>query len=152
MGKTSKSTHISQNIGQELSGRLIGKPWKPFGKVGQETGFGLSITWKHLEDPGNRFGKAARQKSPENRNFTRHQKTNHGKSMQGHRKTNRFPKCMPLVLWPKPSRQVSLEPSGKPPENNQEKRWVAGGSNNVTQPFFTTNQIVSPSHLKLQPK
>ena len=62
MGKTSKSTHIGQNIGQEMSGRLIGKPWKPFGKVGQETGFGLSITWKHLEDPGSRLKKAARQK------------------------------------------------------------------------------------------
>ena len=62
MGKTLKSTHIGQNIGQEMSGRLIGKPWKPFGKVGQETGFGLSITWKHLEDPGSRLKKAARQK------------------------------------------------------------------------------------------
>ena len=83
MGKTSKSTHIGQNIGQEMSGRLIGKQWKPFGKVGQETGFGLSITWKHLEDPGNRFGKAARQKKSGKPQL---HKTSKNKSWQEHAK------------------------------------------------------------------
>ena len=127
-------------------------------------------TVHHLETPGRSWKSIEESRSTKKVRKTETSqdvtKQITARACKGTEKQPGFPNACPWFYdqnHPDISRQVALEPLGKPPENNQEKRWVARGSNNVTQPFFycqpnsltqppqTAAQIISPSSLKLPP-